>query len=56
MRPGKEYRDVFLSAARRQMDELEKQNFIVKAGRRVFARNADAGFVYATDAATRAHA
>jgi molybdenum ABC transporter molybdate-binding protein len=32
--------DVFLSAAQRQMDELERQNLIVKASRRVFARNA----------------
>ena len=31
--------DVFLSAAQRQMDELEKQNLIVAASRRVFARN-----------------
>lgn len=31
--------DVFLSAARRQMDELEKQNLIVAASRRAFARN-----------------
>jgi molybdate transport system substrate-binding protein len=31
--------DVFLSAAQRQMDELEKQNFIVAASRRAFARN-----------------
>jgi len=32
--------DVFLSAAQRQMDELEKQNLIVVASRRAFARNA----------------
>jgi molybdate transport system substrate-binding protein len=32
--------DVFLSAAQRQMDDLEKQNLIVPAGRRAFARNA----------------
>ena len=32
--------DVFLSAAQRQMDELEKQNLIVAASRRAFARNA----------------
>jgi molybdate transport system substrate-binding protein len=32
--------DVFLSAAQRQMDELEKQNLIVGASRRAFARNA----------------
>jgi molybdate transport system substrate-binding protein len=32
--------DVFLSAAQRQMDELEKQNLIVPASRRAFARNA----------------
>ena len=31
--------DVFLSAAQRQMDELEKQNLIVSASRRVFASN-----------------
>ena len=31
--------DVFLSAAQRQMDELEKQNLIVVASRRAFARN-----------------
>ena len=31
--------DVFLSAAQRQMDELEKQNLIVAASRRAFARN-----------------
>jgi molybdate transport system substrate-binding protein len=31
--------DVFLSAAQRQMDELEKQNLIVTATRRAFARN-----------------
>jgi molybdate transport system substrate-binding protein len=31
--------DVFLSAAQRQMDELERQNLIVPASRRVFARN-----------------
>ena len=31
--------DVFLSAAQRQMDELEKQNLIVSASRRAFARN-----------------
>jgi molybdate transport system substrate-binding protein len=31
--------DVFLSAAQRQMDELEKQNLIVVATRRAFARN-----------------
>ena len=31
--------DVFLSAAQRQMDELEKQNLIVAATRRAFARN-----------------
>jgi len=31
--------DVFLSAALRQMDELEKQNLIVTASRRAFARN-----------------
>jgi molybdate transport system substrate-binding protein len=31
--------DVFLSAAPRQMDELEKQNLIVTASRRAFARN-----------------
>jgi molybdate transport system substrate-binding protein len=31
--------DVFLSAASRQMDELEKQNLIVTASRRAFARN-----------------
>jgi len=30
---------VFLSAAQRQMDELEKQNLIVAASRRAFARN-----------------
>jgi molybdate transport system substrate-binding protein len=32
--------DLFLSAAQRQMDELEKQNLIVPASRRAFARNA----------------
>ena len=32
--------DVFLSAAQRQMDELERQNLIVGASRRAFARNA----------------
>ena len=32
--------DVFLSAAQRQMDDLEKQNLIVPASRRAFARNA----------------
>ena len=31
--------DVFLSAAQRQMDELEKQRLIVTSTRRVFARN-----------------
>ena len=31
---------MFLSAAQRQMDELEKQNLIVGASRRAFARNA----------------
>ena len=31
--------DVFLSAAQRQMDELEKQSLIVPATRRAFARN-----------------
>ena len=31
--------DVFLSAAQRQMDELEKQKLIVSASRRAFARN-----------------
>src|SRR5215813_5229646 len=31
--------DVFLSAAQRQMDELEKANLIVPASRRVFAKN-----------------
>ncbi len=31
--------DVFLSAAQRQMDELERQNLIVAATRRAFARN-----------------
>ena len=31
--------DVFLSAASRQMDDLEKQRLIVSASRRVFARN-----------------
>jgi len=31
--------DVFLSAAPRQMDELEKQNLIITATRRAFARN-----------------
>jgi molybdate transport system substrate-binding protein len=31
--------DVFLSAAQRQMDELEKQNLIVAASRRAFASN-----------------
>ncbi len=31
--------DVFLSAAQRQMDELERQNLIVSASRRAFARN-----------------
>ena len=31
--------DVFLSAAQRQMDDLEKQNLIVAASRRAFARN-----------------
>src|ERR1051326_9168551 len=31
--------DVFLSAAQRQMEELEKQNLIVSASRRVFASN-----------------
>ena len=31
--------DVFLSAAQRQMDELERQNLIVSATRRAFARN-----------------
>ena len=32
--------DLFLSAAQRQMDDLEKQNLIVPASRRAFARNA----------------
>jgi molybdate transport system substrate-binding protein len=32
--------DVFLSAAQRQMDELEKRGLIVAASRRAFARNA----------------
>jgi molybdate transport system substrate-binding protein len=32
--------DVFLSAATRQMDELEKRNLIVAGSRRAFARNA----------------
>jgi molybdate transport system substrate-binding protein len=32
--------DVFLSAAQRQMDELEKKNLMVVATRRAFARNA----------------
>src|ERR1700681_4569877 len=32
--------DVFLSAAQRQMDDLEKQKLIVPASRRAFARNA----------------
>jgi molybdate transport system substrate-binding protein len=32
--------DLFLSAAQRQMDELEKKNLIVPASRRAFARNA----------------
>jgi molybdate transport system substrate-binding protein len=31
--------DVFLSAAQRQMDDLEKQNLIVPASRQAFARN-----------------
>ena len=31
--------DIFLSAAQRQMDELEKQKLIVAASRRAFARN-----------------
>src|SRR5215510_546633 len=31
--------DVFLSAAQRQMDELEKQRLIIAASRRAFARN-----------------
>jgi molybdate transport system substrate-binding protein len=31
--------DVFLSAAQRQMDELERQNLIAAPSRRVFARN-----------------
>src|SRR5499426_1306590 len=31
--------DLFLSAATRQMDELEKQKLIVVASRRAFARN-----------------
>jgi molybdate transport system substrate-binding protein len=31
--------DIFVSAATRQMDELEKQNLIVAATRRAFARN-----------------
>ena len=31
--------DVFLSAAQRQMDELERQKLIVSASRRAFARN-----------------
>jgi len=31
--------DLFLSAAQRQMDELEKQKLIVTSSRRVFARN-----------------
>ena len=31
--------DVFLSAAQRQMDELEKQKLIIAASRRAFARN-----------------
>src|SRR5215467_6009403 len=31
--------DLFISAAQRQMDELEQKNLIVKASRRVFARN-----------------
>ncbi len=31
--------DLFISAAQRQMDELERQNLIVAASRRVFARN-----------------
>ena len=32
--------DLFLSAAQRQMDDLEKQNLIIPASRRAFARNA----------------
>lgn len=32
--------DLFISAAQRQMDNLEKRNLIVVASRRVFARNA----------------
>src|SRR5262249_27011613 len=31
--------DVFLSAAQRQMDDLEKQNLIITSSRRAFARN-----------------
>src|SRR5262245_17763711 len=31
--------DVFLSAAQRQMDDLERQKLIVATSRRVFARN-----------------
>jgi molybdate transport system substrate-binding protein len=31
--------DLFLSAAQRQMDELQKQNLVVAASRRAFARN-----------------
>lgn len=31
--------DIFISAAQRQMDELEKGGFMVSASRRVFARN-----------------
>jgi molybdate transport system substrate-binding protein len=31
--------DLFISAAQRQMDELEKKGFVVAATRRVFARN-----------------
>jgi len=32
--------DLFLSAAQRQMDELEKRNLVVAGSRRAFARNA----------------
>ncbi len=53
--------DLFVSAAARQMDELQAKGLIDPATRRVFARNVlvvvrgevDAGFVYATDAAIR---
>src|SRR5262245_39080994 len=31
--------DLFVSAAQRQMDELDQRNLIVRASRRVFARN-----------------